>query len=181
MEKEFVGLKNIVSEGTTLIAGRSGTGKSTLLNRLMGRTIQKTASVSNATYKGRHTTTNSKLIADINKKAMFIDTPGLKEWGVVHLDRTQIIESFPELLPHVMDCPFKGCQHMPDDLQCQVQNFIRESSKKQTIEEKESTENSEEYLHPERLSSLQAMLDSLLYTERIRTGDYIKPTGRLRD
>ena len=180
-EKEFNYLKNIVSEGTTLIAGRSGTGKSTLLNRLMGRTIQKTASVSRATYKGRHTTTNSMLITDLHKKAMFIDSPGLKEWGVVHLDRTQIIESFPELHAHAKNCPFKECRHMPDDLKCRVQQFIREYKKSQTIVEKESIDNSEKTLHPERLKSLQAMLDSLLYSERIRTGDYIKPTGRLRD
>ena len=180
-QDELSSLEHTMATGTTLLAGRSGTGKSTLINRLVGRDVQRVASVSNSTKKGRHTTTNSTLIVHNDRKALFIDTPGIKEWGVNHLNRRQIMESFPELTPHAKDCPFANCDHQPGDLECAVQAFIRRN-----IERYNSLDPDDEAgfqacdFHLERLSSLDAMIESLDRFDRIRTGDYIKPTGRMR-
>ena len=200
-------LLEYVDEGVSLLVGRSGAGKSTLLNRLIGRPVQKTGDISQSTRKGKHTTTNSHLIVknppeksgdpleQSRAPTMFIDTPGLKEWGVYHLDRLQIIESFPEFEAHIKECRFGNCRHDEDDEGCEVSRYIQERQRLfASFELSDDDENDEEAdetssawapedesgeLMPERLESLEAMLESLNYTAKIRTGDYIKPTGRL--
>ncbi len=159
----------LLSGGTSLFAGNSGTGKSTLLNQLLGEELQKTAEISHSSLKGKHTTTNPRLFPAPNG-GRYIDTPGIKEWGVLHLTRQEIFAGFPELEPLAAECRFPTCEHKPGDRTCAVQRRIREC-------------RSGDFAGPprgERLDSLEAMLLSLDQPDRIRYGDYVKPTGRLR-
>lgn len=167
--RDFRILKENLLAGVTLLTGESGTGKSTMLNRVFGRPIQKTAAVSSSTRKGRHTTTNSVLVPLEEGRAMIIDSPGIREWGIMHLDRRSLAAAFPEFRSTIEECPFANCRHQEEDSRCALQQLLGA-----TAAEKKSL------IHPERLESFRAMLDSLKYPEKIRTGDYIKPTGRFR-
>ena len=170
---EFQALQELLQDKTTLLAGRSGTGKSTLINRLLEQDIQKTGNISRSTQKGRHTTTNSTLFIDRKRSALYIDTPGVKEWGIQHLTRSEIYDSFPEMESEE-ECRFRDCDHSSGSEGCVVQAQLNAPP----------LENSEKYCQklyiiPERRKSLLAMLESLKYPDKIRTGDYIKPTGRI--
>ncbi len=156
-----------LKEGVTILAGQSGTGKSTLLNLLAGSALQRIGELS-VHKKGRHTTTNSCLIVSGN--AMFIDTPGVKEWGLAHLTRRDIVDSFPEISAVSDDCQYADCEHMPDSRGCAVHTLFNE----------ETADPGRISLQPERLDSLLAMINSLENPDKIRMGDYIKPTGRHR-
>ncbi|MBI40057.1 MAG: ribosome small subunit-dependent GTPase A [Leptospiraceae bacterium] len=159
-------LQEVVMAGTTLLTGHSGTGKSTLFNRLFGSGAQKTSDVSESTRKGRHTTTNPILMV-LPDGGMVIDTPGIKEWGVAHLDRKELLESFRELEEASEQCRFRNCDHTEGSTDCAVQEILQGQG--------------EEILFPERQKSLDQMLESLKSPDRVRKGDYIKPTGRMRN
>lgn len=196
-------LREYVADGVTLLAGQSGTGKSTLSNLLLGDVIQPTGQISESTGKGRHTTTNSRMLraargsarggapGDDPGRMLIIDTPGVKEWGVQHLQPAELLESFPEIAPVTDECRFRDCAHGPEQKGCAVMELIERSRQVysqyfENIEEIEDNPDvavppwSEECVHPERLRSLDAMLESLHSPLKIRTGDFIKPTGRKR-
>ncbi|MBE7438260.1 MAG: ribosome small subunit-dependent GTPase A [Spirochaetales bacterium] len=128
-------LRVILEGQITLLTGRSGTGKSTLLNCLGGEF--RTASVS-VHRKGKHTTTNSELL-HLGPNTMVIDSPGIKDWGLLHLSRVEILEGFPELAQAAQECPL-DCEHREGDTRCAVDRKIREGN-----------------MHPERLRSLLAI------------------------
>lgn len=158
---EWETLRTHISQGVTLFAGRSGTGKSTLLNRLLGGQTHATGGVSLATGKGKHTTTNSTMVRDPVSGALYIDTPGVKEWGVLHISRRNTYESFPEL--RMESCRFRECEHNPGTEACGVQMAIEAGR-----------------LSPMRRQSLETMLASTELSDRLRKGDFIKATGRMR-
>ena len=168
--EELGKFKSICENGVSLFSGNSGTGKSTIINKLFERNVQKTSHISSSTGKGRHTTTNSRLFISENKRAMYIDTPGVKEWGISHLSADQIYASFPEINPYISQCKFNNCDHSANASGCRIQEIINLSV--------ENAANPPISL--ERLKSMNAMLDSLQYSGKIRTGDYIKETGRIR-
>ncbi len=167
---EFQRLEKMLSQGTTLLAGNSGTGKSTLLNRLLSGEVQKTGDVSKSSGKGKHTTTNSALFIHKNGEAFLIDTPGVKEWGINHMNREALFYSFPELILFKGNCRFRNCDHSEGVDGCAIQEVIENSLENET----------DPVIHPFRIKSLYSMIESLDNPDRIRTGDYIKPTGRMR-
>jgi ribosome biogenesis GTPase / thiamine phosphate phosphatase len=183
---ELAELRRLIARGVTLLAGPSGAGKSSLLNLLLGRTLQRTGEISASTGKGRHTTTNSSLYYESDSSALLIDTPGVKEWGLHHLDRRTILESFPELHAVSGECRYADCDHAPGARDCAVQALLRRSRERalaayadeDAVDKADDTDAG--LIHPDRYRSLAALLESLEYTDRIRTGDYIKPTGRVR-
>ncbi|XDD50354.1 ribosome small subunit-dependent GTPase A [Leptospira sp. WS92.C1] len=101
-------LQEYLNRKTTFLVGNSGVGKSTLLNLLTQKQIQKTSGVSSSTDKGKHTTTNSLLIV-LSDGTTLIDSPGIKEWGILHLKKEEILESFPELLSQKKHCEESNC------------------------------------------------------------------------
>ncbi|MBM9579083.1 ribosome small subunit-dependent GTPase A [Leptospira sp. 201903070] len=101
-------LQEYLKGKTTFLVGNSGVGKSTLLNLLTQKQIQKTSGISVSKDKGKHTTTNSLLLA-LEDGTTLIDSPGIKEWGILHLKKEEIMESFPELLSQKKNCEESNC------------------------------------------------------------------------
>jgi ribosome biogenesis GTPase len=81
---------------TSVFCGHSGVGKTSLLAVLFGHDVGRVGTLSKSTGKGKHTTTVSKLIT-VGDGTRFIDTPGIKEFGLLNVDPTNLIEHFPEL------------------------------------------------------------------------------------
>jgi len=104
-------LEAYLFQGRTItMVGSSGTGKSTLVNRLCGKTVQATASVSDSVGKGRHTTTTRDLIM-IPRGGMVIDNPGIREIAFWN-DDGGIDAAFPDIERFSGLCRFSDCSHM---------------------------------------------------------------------
>ena len=94
---------------TYCLIGSSGVGKTTLINRILGREQFETQSVSKKDGKGRHTTTSRELI-QLENGALLIDTPGMRELGTMSVD-TGLDETFPEIFELAQLCKFGNCSH----------------------------------------------------------------------
>ena len=81
---------------TSVFCGHSGVGKTSLLAELFGEDVGRVGTISKSSGKGKHTTTVSKLIL-VGDGTRFIDTPGIKEFGLLNVDPQNLIEHFPEL------------------------------------------------------------------------------------
>ncbi|MGE5420318.1 MAG: ribosome small subunit-dependent GTPase A [Chloroflexota bacterium] len=94
---------------TYCVAGSSGTGKSTLINNLLGRNVLKTTTISESTGKGRHTTEHRELFI-LDNGAIVIDTPGMRELGVTE-NPEGVKNTFKEIHELAMKCKFPDCTH----------------------------------------------------------------------
>ncbi len=103
-------LQNILKDKTTLLAGHSGVGKSTLLNHLIPDIGQKTAAVSKSLSKGKHTTTFAEMFA-LDFGGSIIDTPGIKELGLMEIGEEELGHYFPEMRQKLGACKFNNCTH----------------------------------------------------------------------
>ena len=111
-----------LSPGTTIaLIGSSGVGKSTLINRLMGRQVQDTSHTRDYDDKGRHTTTVRQLFI-LAGGALMIDNPGLREVGIGTAS-AGIAETFPEILELAEGCRFSDCRH-EEEPGCAVQAAV---------------------------------------------------------
>lgn len=106
---------------TVALIGSSGVGKSTLINRLMGRPVQETSDVRDYDERGRHTTTVRQLFV-LEGGALMIDNPGLREVGI-GLASAGIAETFPEILELAEGCRFSDCRH-EEEPGCAVQAAV---------------------------------------------------------
>ena len=116
-------LSNIVAQlakKTSVLIGHSGVGKSTLVNALLGEEHRATGNVNDATGRGRHTS-SSAISFDLPQGGNIIDTPGVRSFGLEHVDKNRVIGSFPELQPGIALCP-KNCSH--DEEMCGLNDFI---------------------------------------------------------
>jgi ribosome biogenesis GTPase len=89
-------LRDMLKGKTSVFCGHSGVGKTSLLSALFGEVVGRVGEISKATGKGKHTTTVSKLIP-VGGGTRFIDTPGIKEFGLIGVDAKDLIQYFPEL------------------------------------------------------------------------------------
>ncbi|MCC5938105.1 MAG: ribosome small subunit-dependent GTPase A [Lunatimonas sp.] len=96
---------------TTLLAGHSGVGKSTLLNRLIPQANQATRSVSKFTSKGVHTTTFAEMFA-FGDEGYLIDTPGIKEFGILEIEDQELSHYFVDLRRYLGQCRYNNCKHV---------------------------------------------------------------------
>lgn len=112
IEKQQTEVKKILLGKTTLIAGHSGVGKSTLINQLSPAINQKVSEVSDYTEKGTHTTTFAEMF-QIDKTTFIIDTPGLKEFGLIDMTPEELSDYFPEMRDLRPNCKFGSrCRHV---------------------------------------------------------------------
>jgi ribosome biogenesis GTPase len=103
-------LKATLRGKTSVFCGHSGVGKTSLLSRIFGDSVGKTGEVSGATGKGKHTTTVSKLIP-AEGDTRFIDTPGIKEFGLLNVEPRELIQYFPEM--YELQLKHEKYDHLP--------------------------------------------------------------------
>lgn len=118
-------LGKMIAGETAILAGQSGVGKSSLLNRLMPEARAETGGVSEAGL-GRHTTTGSRLYR-LPGGAVVIDSPGVREFGLWHLPPGEIVRGYPEIAERAARCRFRDCRHLPGDPGCAVADAVQKS------------------------------------------------------
>ena len=95
----------------TLISGHSGVGKSSFINAIIPDSKIVTKDISGWSGKGQHTTTFAEMY-DLPFNGKIIDTPGMKEFGLIDLDRQELSGYFPEMRKRLNDCQFNNCLHI---------------------------------------------------------------------
>jgi len=135
-------LESMLSGKISAFSGHSGVGKSTLINRLVGEEVLRTAEVSAVTQKGMHTTTNAAMLP-LPGGGFVIDTPGLREFDLDGITRGNLRFYFPEFLDLMGSCAFSSCTHTVEP-GCAV----RDAAEKLEID-------------PERYESYLAIYDTL--------------------
>jgi ribosome biogenesis GTPase len=103
-------LQNVLRDRVSLIAGNSGVGKSTLINRLEPGLNLKVKEISAYHEKGMHATTFAEMHA-LSFGGFIIDTPGIREFGLIDFDRGEVAERFPEMRRYMHDCKYGNCTH----------------------------------------------------------------------
>ena len=104
-------LKNLLKDKTTLVSGHSGVGKSSLLNVVLPQLQLRTQDVSGWSGKGMHTTTFAEMY-DLPFGGRLIDTPGMREFGLVDISKQELSHYFPEMRMRLQGCQFNNCMHM---------------------------------------------------------------------
>lgn len=104
------GLRDLCKGKTSLFAGHSGVGKSTLVNKLIPGIDLRTSEISDASSKGVHTTTFAEM-HKIPDGGYIIDSPGIRELGIVDLSNDEISHYFPEMRALLNQCKFNNCTH----------------------------------------------------------------------
>ena len=108
----------------TVLLGHSGVGKSTLVNALVDLANRATGDVNDVTGRGRHTS-SSALALELNEgDGWIIDTPGVRSFGLAHVQRDRVISAFPEFKEAIEHCP-RNCSH--DEENCALNSMITES------------------------------------------------------
>jgi len=116
-------LRSTLLEKVSVFIGHSGVGKSTLVNLLLGNESRRTGQVNEVTGRGRHTS-SSAVAMQISKHGWIIDTPGIRSFGLEHVDSNRIIASFAELSEVISRCP-KNCSHV--EAACELNGYLSEN------------------------------------------------------
>lgn len=109
-DKDIQEVMQLLEGKVSLIAGHSGVGKSTLLNQLSPDIQQKIGEVSKFANKGTHTTTFAEMF-ELNKQTYVVDTPGIKELGLIDINDEEVSHFFPEMRELLGSCKFSNCTH----------------------------------------------------------------------
>lgn len=117
-------LKELLHHKTTLFSGHSGVGKSSLLNTLLPDTNIRTQDVSGWSGKGMHTTTFAEMY-DLPGGGSIIDTPGMREFGIVDMTKQELSHYFPEMRDRLQGCQFNNCLHI-NEPGCAIKEAVRE-------------------------------------------------------
>lgn len=119
-------LKGLLKDKVTLFSGHSGVGKSSLINLLIPEKNLKTQDVSEWSGKGLHTTTFAEMF-DLPEGGKIIDTPGVREFGIVQIEKKELSHYFPEMRALINDCQFNNCMHL-NEPGCAVKEAVNEGT-----------------------------------------------------
>ena len=131
--KELDEIREVLANKTTVLLGHSGVGKSTLVNALVESADRATGSVNDATGRGRHTSSSAialALQAD-STESWIIDTPGVRSFGVAHVDSKRVIGAFGEFSEAIEHCP-KNCSHNEES--CALNSWELDERSKSRLE-----------------------------------------------
>jgi ribosome small subunit-dependent GTPase A len=121
-------LRELLGSKVTLLSGNSGVGKSTIINDILPSVKQKTAEISAVHNTGMHTTTFSEMFAlpaDMGG-GFIIDTPGVKGFGTIDFDKTEVSHYFPEIFKASAECKYGNCTHTHEP-GCNVRHMLEEN------------------------------------------------------
>jgi ribosome biogenesis GTPase / thiamine phosphate phosphatase len=110
-DPETQNIKDLLKDKMTLISGHSGVGKSTFINTIIPDARVRTQDVSGWSGKGQHTTTFAEMY-ELPFGGKIIDTPGMKEFGLVDIERPELSGYFPEMRERLNECQFNNCLHI---------------------------------------------------------------------
>lgn len=117
-------VEELIKDNTILVAGHSGVGKSSLLNAIHPELNLQVGETSEVHQKGKHTTTFAEM-HQINATTYVIDTPGIREFGLIQIDEAELPNYFPEMFDLLPDCKFYNCKHI-NEPQCAVLKALEE-------------------------------------------------------
>ncbi|MFM7838653.1 MAG: ribosome small subunit-dependent GTPase A [Chitinophagaceae bacterium] len=123
-QQGLVALQELVKNKISLLSGHSGVGKSSLLNQLIPELQLRTQEVSGWSGKGLHTTTFAEMF-DLPDSGKIIDTPGIRELGLVDIGKQELSHYFPEMRKKLTACQFNNCLHV-NEPGCAVHEGVRE-------------------------------------------------------
>jgi len=126
---------------TSVLLGHSGVGKSTLVNAIVPDAGREVGLVNAVTGRGRHTST-SALMLRLPGDGWIIDTPGIRTFGLAHVEPERLIVSFPDLQEATAECP-RGCSHAADAPECGLDTAVEDGR-----------------LDPERVASFRRLLEA---------------------
>jgi ribosome biogenesis GTPase / thiamine phosphate phosphatase len=135
-------VKNLLKDKTTLLSGHSGVGKSTFINHIFPEKNLKTQDVSGWSGKGLHTTTFAEMF-NLPFGGSIIDTPGIRELGLVGIPKQELSHYYPEMRALINDCQFNNCMHI-NEPGCAVKDAVNQGS-----------------IHADRYVSYLTILDSI--------------------
>jgi len=122
--KNIEKVKELMQGKISMFSGHSGVGKSTLINSIEPKLDLRTAIISQQHLQGQHTTTFAEMF-DLDFGASIIDTPGIKGFGIVDMEKEEIGDYFPEFFRLKNNCKFNNCMHM-DEPKCAVKDALEE-------------------------------------------------------
>ena len=115
-------VKQLMVEKVSMFSGHSGVGKSTLINTMESKLDIKTSEISEQHMQGQHTTTFAEMY-DLSFDARIIDTPGIKGFGVVEIEKEELGDYFPEFFEIKQHCKFNNCLHL-EEPHCAVKEAL---------------------------------------------------------
>ncbi len=135
-------IKQLLQNKITLLSGHSGVGKSSFINIILPDLMLKTQDVSGWSGKGIHTTTFAEM-HDLEFGGQIIDTPGMREFGLIDISKQELSHYFPEMRSRINDCQFNNCLHI-NEPGCAIKKALSEGQ-----------------IHVERYISYCNILDSI--------------------
>lgn len=120
---ELGDLRERLAGRTSVLIGHSGVGKSTLVNGLVPGADRLTGRVNAVTGRGRHTSTSAVMLALPDGDGWIVDTPGIRSFGLAHVDAARLIDFFPDLVEHTATCS-RGCTHGYDAPECGLDDAL---------------------------------------------------------
>jgi ribosome biogenesis GTPase len=125
--QELADIRQRLDGRISVLVGHSGVGKSTLVNGLVPGTDRAIGHVNAVTGRGRHTSTSALMLRLPATGALsggwIVDTPGIRSFGLAHVDPAQLIEAFPDLAELTVDCP-RGCTHGATEPECALDEAV---------------------------------------------------------